>query len=177
MIILGIDPGLNKTGYGIIKLHGNIRHYIYANHIRSQSASTTLKLKEIFLSLNEVIQHFSPNIVAIEQVFLHLNADSALKLGQARGCAISAANNHDLAVFEYAATQIKKSLVGNGRANKIQIQFMVKKILGLSEELQEDAADALACALCHTFHLGTQSLNDIKRRNTKNRKKRYDWTS
>ena len=177
MIILGIDPGLNKTGYGVIELQGNRRRYIHCDHIKTQENSLPLKLKEIFLGLNQVIDNFKPNVTAIEQVFLHLNADSALKLGQARGSAIAAINNHNLPIFEYAATQIKKSLVGQGRAGKTQIQFMVKQILNLSEDLQEDAADALACALCHTFHLGTQSMDNIKRRNFSNRRKRYDWTS
>lgn len=177
MIILGIDPGLNKTGYGIIKLQGNVRQYIHCDFIQSPKKELPLKLNQLFHSLNEVIHNFKPNVMAIEQVFMHINADSALKLGQARGCAIAVASQHHLPVFEYAATQIKKSLVGQGRANKTQIQFMVKKILGLNEQLQEDAADALGCALCHTFHLGTQQINNIKRRNTTNRRKRYDWTS
>jgi crossover junction endodeoxyribonuclease RuvC len=177
MLILGIDPGLNKTGYGIINLEGNRRNYITCGHIKTTALKLPLKLKKIAFELDEVIHNFKPNVVAIEEVFIHLNPNSALKLGQARGCAITITTQNDLPVFEYAATQIKKSLVGNGRASKEQIQFMVKKILNLSTELQEDAADALACAICHTFHLGTESIDNIRRRNISNRKKRYDWTS
>ncbi|MGY8865168.1 MAG: crossover junction endodeoxyribonuclease RuvC, partial [Methylophagaceae bacterium] len=107
------------------------------------------RLRQIFVGLTEIIGRYKPDMMAIEKVFLHKNADSALKLGQARGAAICAGVNQGLKVHEYTATQIKKAVVGNGHAKKDQVQYMMSIILALPELPDEDAADALACAVTH----------------------------
>jgi crossover junction endodeoxyribonuclease RuvC len=148
-IILGIDPGSRITGYGVINVSGGKASYLGSGCIRLTSDELSLRLKQIFDSVSEIITQFSPNEFAIEQVFMAKNPDSALKLGQARGAAIVAATNFDLPVAEYSARQIKQSVVGTGGADKSQVQHMVKSILKLNATPQADAADALAVALCH----------------------------
>ncbi len=152
-IILGIDPGSRTTGYGVIRVDGQKYCYIDSGCIRVVAPNKTLplaeRLKTIFDGISNVIADYHPDEVAIEQVFMARNADSALKLGQARGVAMVAASIHAIDVAEYSALQIKKSVVGTGRADKSQIQHMVKSILLLSGKPQSDAADALAVALCH----------------------------
>ncbi len=150
--ILGIDPGSRKTGYGIISLEGKTITHVTHGRLMVGDGDFVERLKKIFSGLSEVISEHEPDMMAIENVFLHKNADSALKLGQARGAAICAAVNQDLSVAEYSATQIKKAVVGNGHAAKDQVQYMMQVILGLSEPPEEDAADALACAICHANH-------------------------
>jgi len=108
--------------------------------------------------MREIVQQTQPQMVAVEKVFVYRNADSALKLGQARGAAICAVAGFDLPVFEYSPTEIKKSVVGNGHASKEQVQHMVKVLLGLSQSPSADAADALAAALCHAHHAGSPLL-------------------
>lgn len=149
-LILGIDPGSRKTGYGVIDhLRGKSR-YVASGVIRIDTAlALPERLKVIFDSISELVQHHCPQEMAIEQVFMAKNAASALKLGQARGAAIVAAVNHDLPVAEYEARKVKQSVVGNGAADKTQVQHMVKTLLKLPRIPQEDAADALAVALCH----------------------------
>ncbi|MFT6201564.1 MAG: crossover junction endodeoxyribonuclease RuvC [Candidatus Endobugula sp.] len=148
-LILGIDPGSCKTGFGIINSVGNQCEYVASGVIRLKKDALPERLKVIFHSVCEVIEEYCPQQVAIEQVFMAKNASSALKLGQARGAAIVAAVSHDLEVAEYEAKKIKQSVVGNGNADKTQVQHMVKQLLKLSGTPQEDAADALAVALCH----------------------------
>lgn len=148
-LILGIDPGSRKTGFGIINTVGSQYEYVASGVIRLQDAPLPERLKVIFQSLCEVIEEYCPQQVAIEQVFMGKSAGSALKLGQARGAAIVAAVSNDLPVAEYEAKKIKQSVVGNGAADKTQVQHMVKQLLKLSGSPQEDAADALAVALCH----------------------------
>jgi len=152
-IILGIDPGSRTTGYGVIRVDGQKQDYIDSGCIRVVAPNKTLplaeRLKIIFDGISNVIADYHPDEVAIEQVFMARNADSALKLGQARGVAMVAASNHAIDVAEYSALAIKKSVVGTGRADKSQVQHMVKSILCLSGTPQSDAADALAVALCH----------------------------
>lgn len=147
--ILGIDPGSVHTGYGIIDVDGN--HAVHVSHgiLRVRGESLAAKLDLIFRSFGEVIAEFTPEEAAIEQVFMHKNADSALKLGQARGAAITACARHGLGVFEYTPNQIKQATVGRGHAAKQQVQHMIKVLLCLPEAPQSDAADALAVALCH----------------------------
>ncbi|ACV27276.1 crossover junction endodeoxyribonuclease RuvC [Kangiella koreensis] len=152
-IILGIDPGSRLTGFGIIEVGGQIPanrpRYITSGCIRIKDETLDLKLKQIFDSVCELIQEFKPDEFAIESVFLSKNADSALKLGQARGAAIVAASHYALPVSEYPATKVKQSVVGTGGADKSQVQHMVKTLLKLPTSPQADAADALAVALCH----------------------------
>jgi crossover junction endodeoxyribonuclease RuvC len=147
--ILGIDPGSRKTGFGIIELEGKKIKHIINGRLMVGDGDFADRLKQIFIGLTDIIERYQPDMMAIEKVFLHKNADSALKLGQARGAAICAAVNQSLTVHEYSATQIKKAVVGNGHAKKDQVQYMMSVILSLSEVPEEDAADALACALAH----------------------------
>lgn len=149
-IILGIDPGSRKTGYGLISVESGRTIYVASGVIKIQSVlSLPERLKVIFDSVSEIIDTHQPQEFAIENVFMSKNASSALKLGQARGAAIVAAVNHDLPVSEYDARKIKQSVVGTGAADKLQVQHMVKTLLKLAQSPQEDAADALAVALCH----------------------------
>ena len=152
-VILGIDPGSRTTGYGVIRIEGQKQIYLDSGCIRVVAPNKTMplaeRLKIIFDGISNVISDFNPDEVAIERVFMAKNADSALKLGQARGVAMVAASIHAIEVAEYSALEIKKSVVGTGRADKVQVQQMVKSILQLSGTPQADAADALAVALCH----------------------------
>lgn len=145
-VIMGIDPGSRKTGYGIIRLEGNRHIYLTSGYLDLTSFPAPERLRQIFLGLQQVIHTFKPAEAAIEEVFMHENPNSALKLGQARGAAMVAVN---IPLAEYTARQIKKSVVGYGGANKEQVQFMVKRLLNVQEQLPADAADALAVALCH----------------------------
>lgn len=148
-IILGIDPGSRVTGYGLINSVGNKLQYIDCGCIRTESAPLPARLHTIFSQLNSVIEQFAPQQAAIEEVFMGRNAASALKLGQARGSAMVACLNHELDVHEYSARQVKQAVVGAGAADKLQVQHMVKALLGISDTIAEDAADALAIAICH----------------------------
>ena len=150
-IILGIDPGSRKTGYGVIDDVNGKPHYVSSGVIR-MGAELVLaeRLKVIFDSVCEIISQYQPQQLAIEQVFMAANANSALKLGQARGAAIVAACHFNLPVFEYEARKVKQAVVGTGAADKSQVQHMVKTLLKLADTPQEDAADALAIALCHS---------------------------
>ena len=149
-ILLGIDPGSRITGYGIIEEIGSISKYVASGCVRVQEGPLPERLAQIFQGINTVIEMYSPQSVGIEQVFMARNADSALKLGQARGAAIVAAVNHGLEVSEYSARQVKQAVVGKGAADKSQVQHMVASILKLDKTPQADAADALAVALCHS---------------------------
>jgi len=159
MIILGIDPGSRKTGYGIIFKQGNRLVHIDNGAIFTQSAENfPQRLEKIFTGLSAIIAQYQPEVVAVEDVFLAKNAQSALKLGQARGAAIVAAVNVGLSVYEYTAMQVKQAVVGTGRAEKTQVQQMIKALLNLPEIAQEDASDALAVAVCHAHSAGINSL-------------------
>lgn len=147
--ILGIDPGLRVTGFGIIEKQGQQLHYISSGCIKAPDGSLPERLKVILNSLGEVIQQHQPQQVAIEKVFVNVNPQSTLLLGQARGAAICAAVLKNLEVSEYTALQVKQAVVGNGHAAKEQVQQMVKHLLKLSGIPSPDAADALACAICH----------------------------
>ena len=156
--IIGIDPGSRITGYGIIDVEYRTLKFVEAGCIRVKSEAIPERLAEIFQTLADVIRQFEPNKMAIEKVFMHRNADSALKLGQARGAAICAAHTGQLNVHEFSANEIKKAVVGYGHADKNQMQFMVKNLLKISQDLQEDSADGLSAAICLAYHLGTQDL-------------------
>jgi crossover junction endodeoxyribonuclease RuvC len=159
MIILGIDPGSRITGYGIISKQGNRLIHIDNGAIFTQSAKDfPQRLEKIFHGLAGIIAQYRPEAVAIENVFVAKNAQSALKLGQARGAAIVAAVCVGLPVHEYTAMQVKQAVVGSGRAEKLQVQHMIKALLNLPEVAQEDASDALAVAVCHAHSAGMKSL-------------------
>jgi crossover junction endodeoxyribonuclease RuvC len=147
--ILGIDPGSRFTGYGIIDIQGNHARHVTHGTIRVQGEEIGAKLRVLFRSITDLISEFNPDEMSIEKVFMHKNADSALKLGQARGCAITACAEKHLPVFEYTPTQVKQATVGKGHAAKEQVQHMIKVLLCLRENPASDAADALAIALCH----------------------------
>ena len=150
MRILGIDPGSRITGYGIVEKDGNRLIHIDNGAIFTDTAADFPgRLKQIFDGLVEVIARYRPDGAAIENIFLATNAQSALKLGQARGAAIVAAVHCALPVAEYTALQVKQAVVGQGRAEKGQVQKMLKALLGLPEIAQADASDALAVAICH----------------------------
>jgi len=163
--ILGIDPGLRLTGFGVIEKIGEKIHYIASGTIKTASGKTEnreelpARIKIILDGLFEVIETYQPQEVAIEKVFVNVNPQSTLLLGQARGAAISAAVMKDLAVAEYTALQVKQAVVGNGHAAKEQVQEMVKRLLNLPAVPKPDSADALACAICHAH--GGQGLGKL----------------
>ncbi|MES2997834.1 MAG: crossover junction endodeoxyribonuclease RuvC [Pseudomonadota bacterium] len=148
-IILGIDPGSRFTGYGIIQHEKSQLIYIDSGCIKLGDAPFSERLEKIFSGLQAILKQYMPTEAAIEQVFFHINPNSALKLGQARGAAIVAAAVAKLVISEYSARQVKQSVVGYGAANKQQVQHMVRVLLNLSSTPQTDAADALALAVCH----------------------------
>ena len=148
-VIIGIDPGSRITGYGLIKVEGNRYSYVASGCIRVQEREVPQRLVQIFSGLQQVIAQYNPSEGAIEQVFMHRNPNSALKLGQARGVAMASIALQGIEMGEYSARQIKQSVVGYGAASKEQVQHMVKTLLALSGTPQADAADALAVALCH----------------------------
>ncbi|TAK50530.1 MAG: crossover junction endodeoxyribonuclease RuvC [Betaproteobacteria bacterium] len=147
--ILGIDPGLRVTGFGVIERSGSRLAYVSSGCVRSGAGELAARLKTILEGLNEVIALHRPGEVAIEKVFVNVNAQSTLALGQARGTAICAAVLAGLPVAEYTALQVKQSVVGKGHAAKDQVQHMVRRLLALPGDPSPDAADALACAICH----------------------------
>lgn len=158
--ILGIDPGLRITGFGVLDLQGNKLAYVTSGCIKTPAAgSLALRLKAILDGLREVIANVSPDQIAIEKVFVNSNPQSTLLLGQARGTAICAAILNELPVSEYTALQVKQAVVGNGHAAKEQVQDMVKRLLQLTGAPGADAADALACAICHAH--GGQGLGKL----------------
>ncbi|HDZ09125.1 crossover junction endodeoxyribonuclease RuvC [Pseudohongiella sp.] len=148
-LILGIDPGSRATGFGIIESVGNRLKYVASGCIKPALGEHPQRLKEIFRGISDVIEQYSPQECAIEEVFLGKSVSSALKLGQARGSAMVACLHLDLPVAEYTPRTVKQSVTGSGAADKVQVQHMVKVLLGLQGKLQADAADALAIALCH----------------------------
>jgi crossover junction endodeoxyribonuclease RuvC len=155
MRVLGIDPGSRITGYGIIDKEGNRLIHVDNGAIFTDSQKDfPMRLQRIYRGLTEVIERFRPDAVAVENIFFATNVQSALKLGQARGAAIVAGVNAGLPVFEYTALQVKQAVVGHGRADKQQVQKMLKVLLNLPEVAQEDASDALATAICHAHSIG-----------------------
>lgn len=157
--ILGIDPGLVVTGFGILDTTGHKLYYVTSGCIRTPKGELAQRLKAILDGLNEVIAAHGPVQVALEKVFVNANPQSTLSLGQARGTAICAAVLHDLPLAEYTALQVKQAVVGNGHARKEQVQDMVRRLLKLAGDPSPDAADALACAICHAH--GGQGLGRI----------------
>lgn len=147
--ILGIDPGLRVTGFGVIEKEGSRLSYIASGTIKSGEGELPERLGALFQGLTAVLDAHQPQEVAIEKVFVNVNPQSTLLLGQARGAAIVAAVQSSLKVWEYTALQIKQAVVGNGHADKKQVQEMVRRLLSLTQAPAADPADALACAICH----------------------------
>jgi crossover junction endodeoxyribonuclease RuvC len=148
-VILGIDPGSRVTGFGLIISSGNKLEYVNSGCIKTQTKLLPERLKIIFDQLCGVIECHQPEQAAIEEVFMGNNASSALKLGQARGAAMVACLSFDLSLSEYSARKVKQAVVGAGAADKAQVNHMVKALLKIKDNLAEDAADALAVAICH----------------------------
>ena len=158
--VLGIDPGLRITGFGVLDKTGSKLVYVTSGCIKTPAAGNlALRLKSILEGLREVIASVAPDQIAIEKVFVNTNPQSTLLLGQARGTAICAAVLHELPIAEYTALQVKQAVVGNGHAAKEQVQDMVKRLLQLTGDPSPDAADALACAICHAH--GGQGLGKL----------------
>ena len=156
--VLGIDPGLQVTGFGVIETDNSRLVYVASGCVKSGSGDLAARLKAILEGLKEVISEHTPGEVAVEKVFVNTNPQSTLALGQARGTAICAAVLAGLPVAEYTALQVKQSVVGNGHAAKEQVQHMVRRLLALPGDPAPDAADALACAICHAHGRSLGSL-------------------
>ncbi|MBL8538130.1 MAG: crossover junction endodeoxyribonuclease RuvC [Hyphomonadaceae bacterium] len=153
VLILGVDPGLNRCGWGLVVRDGarlsHVAHGVIAPRKQQQLAS---RLHDVFAGLCEVIARYAPHEAAVEETFVNANARAALALGQARGVALAAAAQSGLTVAEYAPATIKKAIVGSGGADKTQIAFMVRRLLPTAGDVTADAADALGVALCHAAH-------------------------
>jgi crossover junction endodeoxyribonuclease RuvC len=159
MRVLGVDPGSRITGYGIIDKEGNRLLHVDNGAIFTDSHNDfPTRLQRIYRGLTEVIERYCPDAMAVENIFFATNVQSALKLGQARGAAIVAGVNAGLPVYEYTALQVKQAVVGHGRADKQQVQKMLKALLNLPEVAQEDASDALAAAVCHAHSVGMNKI-------------------
>jgi crossover junction endodeoxyribonuclease RuvC len=155
--ILGIDPGSQATGFGVLDVRGSTATAVRWGTIRT-AGEHHARLRAIFTGVADLVAEFKPHEIAVERVFLHRNADSALKLGQARAAALCATFAGDAPIFEYAARHIKKAVAGAGSAEKDQVQQMIKMILGIREDIEADAADALAAAVCHAHERSTRLL-------------------
>ena len=149
--VLGIDPGSQCTGYGVLDAVGPRLTYVASGVIRTPNGDFAARLCEIFGCVRRIVAEYRPQEIAIERVFVNRNPDSALKLGQARGAAICGTVDANAEVFEYATRQIKQAVVGSGSAEKAQVQLMMKSILKLQGPVAADAADALAAAVCHAL--------------------------
>lgn len=147
--ILGIDPGSRLTGFGVLDCEGDRTIYVASGSVNSVAGDFPERLKVIFRAISEIVAEYRPDLVAVESVFMHKNASSALKLGHARSAAICATFELDVPVSEYAPREIKQAVVGTGAATKEQVQHMMKQLLQLDGDPSPDAADALAVALCH----------------------------
>jgi crossover junction endodeoxyribonuclease RuvC len=155
---MGIDPGTGVTGWGIIEAaRQDLRHLAHGTIVTAGAQDQGARLRRIYQGIQEAVESYRPGGVSLEKVFFARNAQSALKLGQARGVALVAAAHSGLAVHEYAASEIKLAVVGYGRATKEQVQKMVVSLLQLSERLALDAADALAAAICHLHQQSFQA--------------------
>ncbi len=147
--ILGIDPGSRLTGFAVLDFRGDAPTYVTSGTVKSLDGGFADRLQQIFDTIGEIVAEYRPDVVAIESVFMHKNAGSALKLGHARAAALCATFGHGVEVFEYAPREIKQAVVGTGSATKEQVQHMVVSLLNLDGTPAPDAADALAAALCH----------------------------
>ena len=153
MRIIGVDPGSQKTGVGIIDVQGNRLTHVHHTVIRCGTGEFTDRLHTLFTGLKQIIEEFQPEYAAMEDVFVSKNVSSALKLGQARGALIAACADAGLTVTPYSPTKVKLATVGHGKAEKSQVQHMIKLLLKPPMPLAEDAADALAVCICHAHHV------------------------
>jgi len=161
--IIGIDPGLQKTGWGIIAVDGNRLGYVGCGVVKTDAGlSLANRLVEIHDGLNEILGRFDIDEAAVEETFVNVNAASTLKLGQARAVALLVPALKSMPVAEYKPNLVKKTVVGAGHAAKGQIRMMVKTLLPGTDVLSEDAADALAVAICHAHHRGAPDLKTLK---------------
>lgn len=153
MRVLGIDPGIQRMGYGLIEAQNDWYRVLECGQIQiPHSSEFAIRLKKIHETVGQLIQRFRPDAVAIEETYVTNNAKTTLRLGHARGVILLAVVEHATQVYEYAPREVKQAIVGNGGASKSQVQWMVSQILSLDPKtLTEDAADALAVALCHSF--------------------------
>lgn len=156
--IIGIDPGSRSTGFGVIDSDGLRHQYVVSGQIGIKGDDLPSRLGYIFSEISHIIEKWQPATMGVEQVFVNKNVDSALKLGQARGAAICAGVNAELTIGEYTPRAIKKAVVGNGGADKEQIQQMMKLLLKLDFLPRSDEADGLAIAICHANHMHVESL-------------------
>ncbi len=147
--ILGIDPGSRLTGFGVVDFRQDTPAYVASGTLKSTDGDFPARLRQIYDAVGAIVEKYRPDIVSVESVFMHRNAGSALKLGQARSAALCGTFAHGAEVVEYAPREIKQAIVGTGSASKEQIQHMVTRMLGLDEAPAVDAADALAAAICH----------------------------
>ncbi len=156
--VIGIDPGLRVTGWGIVETRAMRLIHVANGELRPDpEAGVAERLNDLFAGLSRIIRQFAPDLAATEESFVHRNAATALKLGMARGAALLAAANAGLPVAEYAPRSVKKALVGAGAADKTQVQYMVRLLLPGSAPAGPDAADALAVAIAHAHHLPTEA--------------------
>jgi crossover junction endodeoxyribonuclease RuvC len=156
--ILGLDPGSLITGYAVLECNAGEISYVASGSVRAAGSDFPARLQQIFSGVAQLVAEHQPDEVAIERVFMHRNADSALKLGQARGAALCATFAALASVFEYAPREVKQAVVGTGAAEKTQVQLMVRRLLNIEGELGADAADAIAIALCHAHSRRLRSL-------------------
>lgn len=171
-VILGIDPGSRITGYGLIKEENRKISYLDSGCIRTSEGELSQRLLQIFNGICQLMDEYSPDEVAIEQVFVHQNPSSALKLGHARGVAMVAAASHRIRVSEYSPREVKQSLVGYGAAEKEQVKHMVVNLLMLNSPPQSDAADALAIAICHShMRHGLAALQQLGKQGLRRRRR------
>lgn len=155
MLIFGIDPGLNITGLGLIKVDKLKFNYRFSGYIKTKG-SINEKIFTIAEGVKKCVEQYQPQVVVIERIFMRPdrpNPDTIIKLAQARGAIINTITQANISIVEYSANQIKKAVVGKGHAHKDQISFMVQHLLKLNKEAQADASDALAAAICHAYHL------------------------
>lgn len=153
MIILGLDPGLQKTGWGVLMSEGSALRFLACGLVRTEAgAPLPERLAALHRGLCEVIERWSPDMAAVEETFVNRNPASALKLGQARGVVLSVPAIHGVPVGEYAANKVKKAIVGTGHADKAQMGMMVRTLLPACGAIGEDEADALAVAICHAHY-------------------------
>lgn len=162
MIILGIDPGLQHTGWGVISYNNSHLKYLGGGVIHSNKKdSMSKRLESLYDGLQKVVEHFNPSYIGIEEVYVNVNPQTSLKLGQARGMGILIAAKNNIDIFEYSPKEIKKALVGTGKAEKEQVSFMVKTLLPGIKIDSKDMSDALAVAICHA-HCLKSSLFRLK---------------
>ena len=160
MIVLGIDPGLTKTGFGLLSISNDTPKIIDYGIIEpNKNDSLSKRLYSIYTDMNQLIEMFNPTIVSIEDIFYGRNVKSALLLGQARGIAMLCAAKYDIPVFEYSAKKVKQAVTGNGNADKTQLQYMIKQIFKLRQlPTPLDASDAIGIALCYIYQTKTNEL-------------------